>query len=330
LRQPTFTLRTKTIVCFAVVYVVWGSTYLGIKVGIDSGLGVTPALFASLRLLLAGVLLLAFARLRGTRLTIPRHDLSTSAIVGLCLLCGGMYSTFLSERMITSSLAALVVAAAPLWMALAQTVLQGMDRPSRRGVLGLVIGLAGLVLLVGPRIGGVSGTPAELAGIGIQVVGSWLWVAGSVVSKRRPLTTDGTVATGYEMLIAGTVLGVLAAVLGEYGHFTITPAGVGALLYLAVVGSAVAFTAFMWLIRNVESSKVMTYAYVNPAVAVVLGYLAGFVGLLARPETLDAWGIAGTIVIIAGVAITTSAPAAPGRREPIAPEPDEIPETPGS
>ncbi len=104
----------------------------------------------------------------------------------------------------------------------------------------------------------------------------------------------------------------------------------GALLYLAVVGSAVAFTAFMWLIRNVESSKVMTYAYVNPAAAVVLGYLAGFVGLLAKPETLDAWGIAGAVVIIAGVAITTSTPAAPRRREPIAPEPDEIPETPGS
>ncbi len=176
----------------------------------------------------------------------------------------------------------------------------------------------------------MSGTPGELAGIAIQVIGSWLWVAGSVVSKRRPLTTDGTVATGYEMLIAGAVLGLLAAVLGEYGRFAITPSGVGALLYLAVVGSAVAFTAFMWLIRNVESSKVMTYAYVNPAVAVVLGYLAGFVGLLAKPETLDAWGIAGTLVIIAGVAITTSAPSTPGRREPIAPEPDEIPEAPGS
>jgi drug/metabolite transporter (DMT)-like permease len=320
------TLRTKTIVCFALVYAVWGSTYLGIKVGLNEGL--PPALFGALRLLLAGTLLLGFARLRGTRLAISRRDLSTSAIVGLCLLCGGMFSTLLSERWIDSSLAALVVAAAPLWMALAETVLPGMERPSRRGVVGLVIGLAGLVLLIGPRIGGVSGTPEELLGIGIQVVGTWLWVTGSVLSKKRPLTTDGTVATGYEMLIAGAVLAAVAAILGEYGRFVLTPAGAGAILYLAVMGSAVAFTAFMWLIRNVPASKVMTYAYVNPVVAVVLGYVAGLIGLLAKPETLDAWGIAGTVVIVAGVAITTSAPVGGGRRQPIAPEPDELPEAP--
>jgi drug/metabolite transporter (DMT)-like permease len=215
-------------------------------------------------------------------------------------------------------------------MALAETVLPGMDRPSRRGVVGLVIGLGGLVLLIGPRIGGVSGTASELIGIAIQVVGTWLWVTGSVISKKRPLTTDGTVATGYEMLIAGGVLAVVAAALGEYGRVTITPAGIGAIVYLAVFGSAVAFTAFMWLIRNVPASKVMTYAYVNPVVAVALGYLAGIVGLLAKPETLDAWGVAGTVVIVAGVAITTSAPTRAGRREPIAPEPDELAETPGS
>lgn len=323
-------LRTKTIVCFAIVYVVWGSTYLGIKVGLEAGLGSTASLFGAMRLLLAGVVLLAFARLRGTRLAISRRDLSTSAIVGLCLLCGGMYSTMLSERWIDSSLAALVVAAAPLWMALAETVLPGMDRPSRRGVVGLVIGLVGLCLLVGPRIGGVSGTPQELAGIGIQVAGTWLWVTGSILSKKRPLTTDGTVATGYEMLIAGAVLALIALPLGEYGHFRLTPAGAGAVVYLAVVGSAVAFTAFMWLIRNVEASKVMTYAYVNPVVAVLLGYAAVPLGLLARAETLDVWGFAGTAILVTGVAITTSSPAAPGHREPIAPEPDELPETPAA
>lgn len=327
-RPPRLSLRALTVVNFALVYVVWGSTYLAIKIGLNAGL--PPATFAAIRLVLAGVLLLTFARLRGTRLTITRHDLSTSAIVGLCLLVGGMFSTMLSERLIDSSLAALVVAAAPLWMALAENLLPGMDRSSRRGVVGLVIGLGGLVLLIGPRIGGVSGTVGELVGIAIQLVGTWLWVTGSVVSKKRPLSTDGTVATGYEMLIAGAVLAVVAAVLGEYGHVTFTAAGVGAILYLAVFGSAVAFTAFMWLIRNVPASKVMTYAYVNPVVAVVLGYVAGVIGLLARPETLDVWGIAGTIVIVAGVAITTSAPAVAGHREPIAPEPDELAETPGS
>jgi len=126
--------RAKTIVAFGVVYVVWGSTYLGIKVALNEGM--PPALLGGVRLLIAGMLLLGFARLRGSRLRISRHDLSTSAIVGLCLLCGGMFSTMLSEQLIDSTLAAIVVAAAPLWMALAEGVLPGMDRPSRQGVSG--------------------------------------------------------------------------------------------------------------------------------------------------------------------------------------------------
>jgi drug/metabolite transporter (DMT)-like permease len=320
--------RAKTIVAFGVVYVVWGSTYLGIKVALNEGM--PPAVLGGVRLLIAGILLLAFARLRGSRLRISRHDLSTSAIVGLCLLCGGMFSTMLSEQLIDSSLAAIVVAVAPLWMALAEGVLPGMDRPSRRGVFGLVVGLVGLIVLVGPRIGGLSGTPSELFGIGIQVAGTWLWVSGSIISKRRPLTVDGTVATGYEMLIAGAVLACLAAGLGEFAQMRITASGVGATLYLAVVGSAIAFTAFMWLIRNVRGSAVMTYAYVNPAVAVVLGYLAGVVGLLPKPEVLDVWSLAGTLVILGGVALTTSAPGPRQDGEPIAPAPHELPETPAS
>jgi len=248
--------RAKTIVAFGVVYVVWGSTYLGIKVALNEGM--PPALLGGVRLLIAGMLLLGFARLRGSRLRISRHDLSTSAIVGLCLLCGGMFSTMLSEQLIDSTLAAIVVAAAPLWMALAEGVLPGMDRPSRQGVSGLVVGLVGLIVLVGPRIGGLSGTPSELFGIGIQVAGTWLWVSGSIISKRRPLTVDGTVATGYKMLIAGAVLACLAAGLGEFAQARITASGVGAALYLAVVGSAIAFTAFMWLIRNVRGSTVMS------------------------------------------------------------------------
>jgi len=326
--EPRLSLRAKTVLCFAIVYVVWGSTYLGIKVALNEGM--PPALLGGVRLLAAGAILLAFARMRGTRLAISRRDLSTSAIVGLCLLCGGMFSTMLSEQLIDSSLAAIVVAAAPLWMALAEGVLPGMDRPSRRGLVGLVIGLVGLIVLVGPRIGGLSGTPSELLGIGIQVAGTWLWVTGSIISKKRPLTVEGTVATGYEMLIAGAVLGLLAVVLGEFSQVRITAAGVGAVVYLAVFGSAVAFTAFMWLIRNVRGSTVMTYAYVNPAVAVALGYVAGIVGLLPKPEVLDIWSIAGTLVILGGVALTTSAPAPASGRDPVAPEPDELAETPAS
>jgi drug/metabolite transporter (DMT)-like permease len=321
-------MRNKTIAAFAIVYIVWGSTYLGIKVALNGGM--PPALLGGVRMLIAGTLLLAFAKWRGTSLRITRRDLSTSAIVGLFLLCGAMFSSMLSEQRIDSSLAAIVVAAAPLWMALAEGALPDMDKPSRRGMAGLTIGLAGLVILIGPRLGGLSGTPSELIGIGIQVLGTWLWVTGSIVSKKRPLTTNGTVATGYEMLIAGVVLMCVSAVFGEFAQVRVTASGVWATLYLAVIGSAVAFTAFMWLIRNVRGSTVMTHAYVNPAVAVVLGYLAGVIGLLAKPETLDVWALLGTLTILAGVAITTGAPTAHGHRDPIAPEPDEIPKTPAS
>jgi drug/metabolite transporter (DMT)-like permease len=321
-------MRTKTIIAFGVVYVVWGSTYLGIKVALQAGM--PPALLGGSRLLVAGVLLLAFARLRGAHLGISRHDLSTSAIVGLCLLCGGMFSTMLSEQMIDSSLAAIVVAAAPLWMALAEGILPGMERPTARGAVGLVIGLVGLVVLLGPRIGGLSGTPAELVGVGIQIAGTWLWVTGSILSKKRPLRVDGTVATGYEMLIAGAVLACASVALGELAQARINATGIWSTLYLAVIGSAVAFTAFMWLIRNVRGSTVMTYAYVNPVVAVILGYLAGVVGLLPEPELLDVWTLVGTLVILSGVALTTSSASLRSTRPPIAPAPDELPETPAS
>lgn len=324
----TLTKRAKTLIAFATVYVVWGSTYLGIKIGLNAGM--PPALMGGARLVIAGAILLAVAAVRRTPLRITRRDFATSSVVGLCLLVGGMYSTMLAEQRVDSSLAALVVAAAPLWMAAAETFVPGMDRPSRRGIVGLVIGLVGLGLLVGPRVGGVSGTPSELIGMAIQLVGTWLWVTGSIVSKKRPLTTDGTVATGYEMLVAGGVLSAIAFVSGEFASVRFTGPGVAAVLYLATFGSAIAFTAFMWLIRNVQASKVMTYAYVNPVVAVALGYAAGLVGLLPAPEVLDAWGIAGTVVIVAGVALTTSAPAKAAGREPIAPEADEVSEVPAA
>jgi drug/metabolite transporter (DMT)-like permease len=325
--MPRLSFRAKTVMAFATVYVVWGSTYLAIKVGLNESM--PPALFGGMRLVPAGLILLALARSRGTALRITRRDLSTSAIVGLCLLCGGMYSTFLAEQYVDSSLCAIVVASAPLWMAGAEAVVPGMDRPTPRGMTGLVLGLVGLGLLLGPRVAGVAGTPGELLGIGVQVLGTLLWVGGSVVSKRRPLTTDGTVATGYEMLIAGCVLALIGLVRGENVGLVMTPPAWFALGYLSVFGSAVAFTAYMWLIRNVQASKVMTYAYVNPVVAVLLGFGAGYVGVLPAPERPGVWGLTGMAVIIAGVALATSAPS-PAGRESIAPEPDEIPEIPAS
>lgn len=297
--------KVKLIVAFATLYVVWGSTYLAIRIGLTADL--PPALFAGLRLVPAGIILLMFAKARGTSIRIPFSEYRIVGMVGIFLLVGGMYSTFLSERAIPSGLAALIVALLPLWMALAESILPGMERPTARGVLGLIVGFSGLGVLMAPRIAGFHGTPDELIGIGIQVLGTWLWTTGSIVSKRNPVKTDAIVATGYEMLTAGGVLLVIGTVAGEWPRVTLNAPGLGALAYLILMGSCVAFTAFVWLLRNAPASKVMTYAYVNPVIAVFLGWAAGTLGLVP-PEPVDGWVLAGMLIIVAGVALTTSAP----------------------
>ncbi len=310
---PTHASSTlRLVLAFAAMYVIWGSTYLVIRIGLEADM--PPTLFTALRLALAGLILLGFARWRGWRLRLSRHDLTTVSVVGIFLLCGGMYFTVLAEMYIPSSLSALIVAVIPLWVAAAEGVLPGMERPTARGVAGLVLGFAGLGLLLWPRIAGVHGSGVEWLGVGLQVFATWLWTTGSLISKRRPVKANAIVATGYEMLIAGGVLLALGTVLGEWPRMgSISAGGIWALAYLIVFGSCIAFTSFVWLLRNVATSKVMTYTYVNPVVAVFLGWAAGTVGLISSPEPVDAWVLAGMTVIVAGVALTTTAPTRPAR-----------------
>jgi drug/metabolite transporter (DMT)-like permease len=303
--NPSSWPRTvKMVIAFATLYVVWGSTYLVIKIGLNEAL--PPTAFAAMRLVPAGLVMLGIARLRGKSLRMRPVDLRLAVIVGILLLVGGMYSTFIAEGTIDSGLAALIVAALPLWIAVAESIVPGMERPSARGVLGLLIGFTGLAVLIVPKMTGITGGPRELAAIGVMILGTWLWSAGSIISKKRPVRADAMVATGYEMLAAGAVLSVLATVLGEWGLLRFTATGAAALLYLILVGSAMAFTAFVWLLRHAPASKVMTYAYVNPVVAAFLGWIV-------LRERLDAWSLAGMVIIVAGVALTTSAPTRPAR-----------------
>lgn len=306
--NPTTWPRTaKLVAAFATLYIVWGTTYLAIRIGLDADM--PPAGFLALRLIPAGLLLLGFARLRGTSLRVSVRDRRTIIVVGLFLLLGGQYFTYLAEQHIPSGLAALIVALLPLWAAAIDSVLPDMERPTWRGYLGIALGISGLGILLYPRLTGISGGETELLGVGLQILATALWTTGSFVSKRRPVKTDAIVATAYEMLTAGAVLSVIATIGGEWSRVTFTPSGVGALIYLILIGSCVAFTAFVWLLRNVPTSKVMTYAFVNPVVAVLLGWI-----VLSEP--LDIWVIAGMSVIVAGVALTTTAPTRPPRHAP--------------
>lgn len=292
------------------LYVVWGTTYLAIKVGLDAEL--PPALFAGLRCIPAGLILLAIARWRGASLAVSRRQLRIVTIVGILLLCGGQYGTFVAEQHIASGLAALIVALLPLWIALAESALPDMQRPSATGWIGLVIGFAGLGILLFPKVLGVSAGVGALLGIGIQILATWLWSGGSIYSKRHPTRLDPLVTTGYQMLIAGVVLVGLGSALGEWSRFTITPKGFAALAYLTIFGSCVAFTAFTYALAHAPASKVMTYAYVNPVIAVFVGWAAGRVGLVPpEPVTLSMFVAMG--VIVAGVALAVGAPTRPAR-----------------
>ncbi|MBW6469386.1 MAG: EamA family transporter, partial [Coriobacteriia bacterium] len=149
------------------------------------------------------------------------------------------------------------------------------------------------------------------------ILGTWLWTTGSLISRRRPVKAHAVVATGYEMLVAGGILLALGVVLGEVPRISgISAGGLWALAYLTIFGSCIAFTAFVWLLATVPTSKVMTYTYVNPVVAVFLGWAAGTIGLIGTPEPVDVWVIAGMLVIVVGVALTTTAPTRPPRVRP--------------
>jgi drug/metabolite transporter (DMT)-like permease len=313
---PKLSQRAKVILAMLVLYVVWGTTYLGIKVGLDANL--PPALFAGVRQIPAAAIMFAIAFWRGSTPRVSPRDLRIACIAGLLLIVGGQYFTFLAEQNVPSGISALIVALIPLWIALAESAFPDMQRPGKLGWIGLAAGFSGLGILMWPRLVGVSAGPHELIGMGTQIIGTWLWTAGTIYSKRNPTSANNMVITAWEMLVAGVVLLGIGTVLGEWPRFVLTPKGVGALLYLIVFGSAIAFTAFTYALTHLPASKVMTYAYVNPVIAVFAGALAGRIGLVP-PEPVTLSTLLGMVVIVGGVALTTAAPTLPPRRPPTTP-----------
>ncbi|MCI0687189.1 MAG: EamA family transporter [Sporichthyaceae bacterium] len=279
----------------SVVYVVWGSTYLAIRFTIES---MPPLLSAGARFVSAGVLLgLLLIVFRGPGvLRINRRQLGSTAVIGCLLLAGGNGGVVIGERWVASGIAALLVAMVPLWLVLARAGTG--DRPSGRTVAGVLVGLAGLVVLAIPSGSGGS----KLVGVLVILGATVAWATGSFMSGRMELPANPFVATVYEMLAGGLLLTVLGLGSGELRGFelsSITGKSWLALIYLLIFGSMLAFTSYIWLLQHAPISLVATYAYVNPVIAVLLGAL-----LAAEPITAAV--LIGGATIVVGVVLVVS------------------------
>jgi drug/metabolite transporter (DMT)-like permease len=279
-----------------VVYLVWGSTYLGIRVLVRYA---PPLLAMGARFLWAGVLLAAFLAIRhgpGIFRVPPRRVLS-AGVVGVLLLTGGNGGVAVAEQTVPSGLAALLVAAVPLWLVCLRLLTR--DTPRRATLIGTGLGFAGIAILALP---GSHPAGTRLWGVLVILGATICWSSGSFASPRVPMPANPFVATTYEMLTAGAMLMALGAATGEFGKVhlaAIPPRAWLALAYLIVFGSLVAFSAYVWLLGNAPLSLTATYAYVNPVVAVILGAL-----ILGERVT---WPILiGGAVVVAGVGLVVS------------------------
>jgi drug/metabolite transporter (DMT)-like permease len=283
------------VVAFAAVYTIWGSTYLGIYYSIQT---IPIFLMGAARFLIAGVILCAVALARGA--TWPRNrEMRTTAVAGILLLSCGTGSVIWAEQQVPTGVTALLLTT-PLWMSVFEWM-RGR-RPSRGVIAGIILGMAGLAILIDPRQGGPQHV-SPLAAI-VLIGGSCAWAAGSLYARYSPLPDSPALATGLEMVWGGLALAVAAGATGEFARLDVARISATswiAFVYLIIFGSLIGFTAYMWLVRNVAPAMTATYAFVCPVVAVLLGWaIAG--------EPLSGRTAAAGAAIVAAVAITTLAP----------------------
>jgi drug/metabolite transporter (DMT)-like permease len=283
-----------------IVYILWGSTYLAIRVMVhpSHGVGLPPLLAAGVRFIVAGGLMFACTVGRpaadGRPDPLGRRQWASSAVVGLALLLGGNGLVSLAERRVASGPAAVIIATVPIWAAIVGAAI-GHERVSPRHAAGLVLGFGGVAVLVV----GSGGGKADLTGVLILLGAALSWSAGSVWSRTATHTRRPLVMTGMEMLCGGVGCLVVGLLAGEASHLRLASVPTEswlALAYLAIFGSMVAYTAYVWLLGNAPLGLVTTYAYVNPLVAVILG-------ALLLHERFTARAAIATVVIIAGVVL---------------------------
>ena len=294
--HPNHPPRTLLLLAFAVIYVVWGSTYLAIRVVVET---MPPFLSAAARFLIAGVLFLAFLVWRG--MPFPgRREWQLASVTGLLLCVGGNGLVVWAEKSISSGLAALLVALTPVWFALLDWVRPGGKRPEVKTVLGIAIGFAGVILLVNGRSGADSNAGSLIAALAVVAAGI-SWAVGSLYARYAGRAESPWMNAAAQMICGGAGLLVLSLALGEPSQVqwnAISARSIVAFVYLIVFGSWLGFSTYVWLLRVSTPSRVSTYAYVNPIIAVFLGWLI-------LGETVSGRMLIGACVVVAGVVAIT-------------------------
>jgi drug/metabolite transporter (DMT)-like permease len=290
----------KVLLAFSIIYFVWGSTFLAIRMGVRE---VPPFLLAAMRFLAAGAVLYAWMRARGTPSPTAREWRGAS-FLAILIFVGDYGLVFWAERRVPSGITAVMLATIPVFMALGEIVFLRTQKLTARLGLALLLGMAGVAVLVGPSRS-TSESPVDAMGACALIVAAISWSVAATLTRKVPLPVSKVMSSGVQMLAGGVMLLFTSALLGEFHGFhaqAVSREAWLALAYLTVAGSIVAFTAYVWLIHHESPTKVGTYAYVNPVIAVLIGYFFGGEGI--GPRT-----IVGTFLVLVSVVVITTAPA---------------------
>jgi len=289
----------KVLLAFGIIYFVWGSTFLAIRVGVSE---VPPFLLAGMRFLVAGAVLYGWMRLRGTP-SPTRREWGGATLLAVLIFVLDYGLLFWAERRVPSGIAAVMMATIPVFMAIAEILIMKTQRLTPRLAVALLVGIGGVAVLVSRTLS-LGGSPVDTWGAIALIVAAISWSVAAALTRKVPLPAAKAMSSGAQMLAGGVLLSITAGLLGEFRGFHVQAVSGKvwlALAYLIVAGSIAGFTAYVWLIHHESPTKVGTYAYVNPVVAVLVGYFFG-------GEPLGVRTIAGTALVLVSVVVITSAP----------------------
>ncbi len=299
METPARPHRWQTLLAFAIIYLVWGSTFLAIRVGVRE---VPPFLLAGMRFFAAGIALYAWMRAKGTPSPTGR-EWAAASFLAVLIFVGDYGLLFWAEKRVPSGIAAVMMATIPVFMAIAEILFLQTQKLTFRLGCALLVGIGGVVVLVS-RTASFGDAPIDIAGATALVIAAISWSLAAILTRKLTLPESKVMSSGTQMLAGGILLTLTAGMLGEFRGFDVRAVSIGAwlaLIYLIVAGSIVAFTAYVWLIHHESPTKVGTYAYVNPVVAVLLGYFLG-------GEALGSRTIVGTLLVLVSVVTITTTP----------------------